>query len=273
MCGLTGILKSHKPRSQRELRSICLMFTHLLIGSEHRGPHATGAAVVSESGEYVLRKAPLPASEFVLSDGYRQLTNQVACDTTLLMGHTRWPTRGSHLDNRCNHPLVGDGHGDGGGSHQCIATHNGDIPNHMVLSRQMNLRRELEVDSEVILRLAEKNLSSSEIDPVGLAEDISRCQGRLSAVVIATSDPTKILLVKGNQPLELRYHKRRGLVAYASEAKILDAAIGNARGWTDIEIPAWHIAVVDTRSLVMPLTLYPIPALWDDIDWRPRACR
>ncbi len=269
MCGLTGILKTSERRSRREINTISSLFTQLLIGSEHRGPHATGAAVVSESGEYVLCKAPLPASEFVLSEGYCQLIYQVACDTTLLMGHTRWPTRGSHLDNRCNHPLVGDGHG----SHQCIATHNGDIPNHMVLSRQMDLRRELEVDSEVILRLAEKNLCSSEIDPVGLADDISRCQGRLSAVVIATSDPTKTLLVKGNQPLELRFHKRRGLIAYASEAEILDEAIGNARGWTDIEIPAWHIAVVDTRSLVMPLTLYPIPSLWDDIDWRPRPCR
>ncbi|MHB1462510.1 MAG: class II glutamine amidotransferase [Armatimonadota bacterium] len=267
MCGLTGILQTQRPRSQREINMISTLFTNLLIGSEHRGPHATGAAVVSESGEYDLCKAPMPASEFVLSEGYRQLTNQVACDTTLLMGHTRWPTRGSHLDNRCNHPLVGDG------DHSICISHNGDIPNHMVLSRQMDLRRELEVDSEVILRLAEKNLRSSEIDPVGLADDISRCQGRLSAVVIATSDPTKILLVKGNQPLELRYHKRRGLIAYASEAEILDEAIGSARGWTDIEIPSWHIAVVDMRSLLMPLTLYPIRSLWDDNNWRPRVCR
>ncbi|MHB1463365.1 MAG: class II glutamine amidotransferase [Armatimonadota bacterium] len=267
MCGLTGILKTSERRSQREINMISTLFTKLLIGSEHRGPHATGAAVVSESGEYVVSKAPLPASEFVLSDMYRQLTSQVTCDTTLLMGHTRWPTRGSHLDNRCNHPLVGDG------DHSICISHNGDIPNHMVLSRQMDLRRELEVDSEVILRLAEKNLSSSEIDPVGLADDISRCQGRLSAVIIATSDPTKILMVKGNQPLELRYHKRRGLIAYASEPEILDEAIGSVRGWTNIEIPAWHIAVVDTRFMEIPLTLYPIPSLWDDNNWRPRPCR
>ena len=151
-----------------------------------------------------------------------------------------------------------------------MITHNGHVSNHLVLSRIMNLKREAEVDSEVILRLVERNVTASGIDTVGLADDISRCRGRLSAVVVATADPTRILLVKGNQPLEVRYHEGRGLVAYASESEILDDAIGSDIGWEAIDIPAWRIVVVDTR-LMMPLTAYPIPQRWDDTGSHP--CR
>jgi len=136
----------------------------------------------------------------------------------------------------------------------------------------MNLKREAEVDSEVILRLVERNVTASGIDTVGLADDISRCRGRLSAIVIATSDPTRILLVKGNQPLEVRYHTARGLIIYASEPEILDSAIGSDTGWEAIEIPAWRLVVVDTRRM-MPLTAYPIPNRSNDEDGRMPPCR
>jgi len=197
-------------------------------------------------------------------------------DTTLLMGHARWPTRGSHLDNANNHPLVSGGehqtHGIGLTRSVCILTHNGHVTNHHALSRLMNLKRDAEVDSEIILRLAERNVVESGIAPVSFAEDVSRCRGRLSAVVVATGDPTRILLIKGNQPLEVRYHAARGLIIYASEAEILDSAIGHDTGWEVIEIPAWRLVVVDTRRM-MPLTAYPIPRRSNDEDGRMRPCQ
>ena len=57
-------------------------------------------------------------------------------------------------------------------------------------------------------------------------------------MLVATSDPTRILLIKGNQPLEARYHAARGLVAYASESEILEGAIGADTGWEIIESAA-----------------------------------
>jgi len=89
-------------------------------------------------------------------------------------------------------------------------------------------------------------------------------------VVVATGDPAKILLVKGNQPLEVRYHEARGLIIYASEPEILDSAIGSDAGWEVIEILAWRLVVVDTRR-VMSLAAYPIPQRL--VDGRPHACR
>ncbi|MBI2844861.1 MAG: glucosamine 6-phosphate synthetase [Armatimonadetes bacterium] len=265
MCGLVGTLLSSRPRSGDELCMISDLFTRLLAGSEHRGPHATGVALVCANGDHYISKSPVPASRFVTSRDYRLVIDKLANDTTLLMGHTRWPTRGSHLDNANNHPLVGDGR------KPCIIAHNGHISNHDSLSRLMNLKRDAEVDSEILLRLAERNAGKCGIDPVGLADDISRCRGRLSSVLIATSHPTKILLIKGNQPLEARYHETRELIAYASEPEILDSAIGSDRGWEVIEIPAWRLVVVDTRRM-MPLTAYPIPRHSNDEEWRPRPC-
>ena len=261
MCGLTGILLSERPRDDRELQAIGDLFTRLLVGSEHRGPFATGVALVNSNGDYYVSKTPVPASQFVCSRGCRLVLDRLDAGTTLLMGHTRWPTLGSHLDSANNHPLAGD----------CLITHQGHITNAGALFRSMNLKREAEVDSEILLRLAEKNLTKSGIDPIGLADDLALCRGRLSAVIVATSDPTRIILVKGNQPLEVRCHRKRAIIAYASEPEILKAALSEERGWEEIRIPAWRLVVVDTNKMV-PLVAYPIPRRWDNKDGRSRPC-
>jgi len=134
----------------------------------------------------------------------------------------------------------------------------------------MDLPRRAQVDSEILLRLAETNLVETGIDPVGFAEDISRCRGKLSAIVVATGDPTRILLIKGNQPLEARYHAARGLVAYASESRILDGAVELETGWQVIRIPPWRLVVADTRR-IMPLRAYRIPQPRER-DWRRDTC-
>ena len=44
MCGLAGVIIGEKRRGRRELDALGETFTRLLLLSEHRGPHATGAA-------------------------------------------------------------------------------------------------------------------------------------------------------------------------------------------------------------------------------------
>lgn len=252
MCGLAGVVISDKPRNGQELRGIEELFTRLLVGSEHRGPHATGIALVNGSGGHYVAKEPVPASTFVTGREYRRVMDKLDSGTTLLMGHTRWPTRGSHLDNANNHPLVGRGR------YPCIITHNGHIANHETLSLALDLRREVEVDSEVILRLAERNVTDACIDPPGFVTDLSHCRGKLSVVAVATSDPTRILLAKGNQPLEVWRNQRRGLIAYASELAILDEAMGSEPGWEEVRLPPWTLMAADAGEAIS-LTVYPIP--------------
>jgi len=249
MCGLAGaLIGSNRKRTREDLEAIGEMFTRLLAHSERRGPHATGVALVNIGGNYYVSKAPTPAGRFVRSRSYRTIIGRLDTDTALLMGHTRWPTRGSHLDNANNHPLVGrvrDG--------ACILSHNGHISNADALFGAMGLRRKTQVDSEILLRIAERNMGHDGIDPDGLAADLAWCRGRMSLVVVATCDPTTVILVKGNQPLEFRYSETMDVLLYASESEFLDDALGDAGGWTEWPVSPMRIVSVSTRSLCEPI--------------------
>lgn len=240
-----------------EMDGIGELFTRILVRSERRGPYATGVALVNSGGDYCVSKAPIPAGEFVSSNGYRQVLSRLDGETTLLMGHTRWPTRGSHLDNANNHPLVSECDLDtasGGRSRKgaCLLTHNGHIGNANLLFRALGLRCETQVDSEILLRLAERNLMRDGLDLGGLADDLSLCRGRLSCVIAATNNPTEIVLVKGNQPLEFRYSRHHQVLLYASEAEFLDDALGEKKGWVEWQIPSMRMIVVSADCLSEP---------------------
>lgn len=249
MCGLAGVLIGDKPsRSKDEIRAIGRTFTSVLTLSERRGPHATGIALVNGSADYYVSKAPTPAGTFVVSKSYMTVLGKLDGNTTLLMGHTRWPTRGSHLNNANNHPLVGSTR-----AGACILSHNGHIANASMLFHAMRLRRTAQVDSEILLRIAERNFDNDGIDPDGLAADLAYCRGRMSFVVTATSRPTEVILVKGNQPLELRYSERHHILLYASEAEFLDEALEGEDGWVEWRILPMRIATFRTDNLAEPI--------------------
>ena len=249
MCGLAGVLIGEKPgRSKAELKDIGRLFTEILELSERRGPHATGVAIVSNKGDYYVSKAPVPAKRFVTSKGYRTVLSNLDEKTTLLMGHTRWPTRGSHLNNENNHPLVGDGR-----NGTCILTHNGHIANSAMLFRTLSLSRRTQVDSEILLRIAERNLGRDGINPYGLAADLAYCRGRMSFVVAAANCPKEVILVKGNQPLELRYSHHHQVLLYASEAEFLDEALGDEDDWVEWRMLPMQLAVFHTDNLAKPI--------------------
>lgn len=249
MCGLAGVLIGDKPnRSKDELKAIRAIFTSVLALSERRGPHATGVALVSGSGDYRVSKAPTPAGRFVVSKSCKALLGKLDENATLLMGHTRWPTKGSHLNNANNHPLVG-----GTRAGACILSHNGHIANADMLFRAMGVPRRAQVDSEILLRIAERNLSNDGIDPDSLAADLTYCRGRMSFVAAATNHPTEVILVKGNQPLELRYSEERHVLVYASEAEFLDDALEGENGWVEWRMSPMRIAIFRTENLAEPI--------------------
>jgi glutamine phosphoribosylpyrophosphate amidotransferase len=252
MCGLLGILSSPKKRSEAEQDYIRHLFARLLVESEHRGPYATGAAMMSRDGSYLMAKEPIMASEFVESMQYQRLIDRVDGGTAILMGHTRYPTRGSHLDNRNNHPLSSDEPVvvEGGRPARILLAHNGHISNFSRLFEVTGLRKETQVDSEILLRFAERNIRSNGIDVQGLMDDLSRCKGRLSMVAVSTNRPDQVFLIKGNMPLEIWHHPERRLLAYASEAQILASSVGDESGWRTLDIPPWTVAVVNTKQLL-----------------------
>ncbi|MHB1000860.1 MAG: class II glutamine amidotransferase [Armatimonadota bacterium] len=260
MCGLTGVIASPVKRPEPEMDYIRDLFTRLLVNSEHRGLYATGTVSIQSDGSYTVIKEPAMASEFVESMEYGRLLEQVNTDTCILMGHTRYPTRGSHLDNRNNHPLVSgepvplisresvdvQSH-----SASIILTHNGHIANADLLFKSTGLRREAQVDSEILLRLAERNVCKSGIDIHSLIDDLSKIKGKLSAVIVSTNRPDQVLLVKGNMPLEVWYHRELRILAYASEPHILGRSVSaiTTTGWERIELPPWTVVTVNVKSI------------------------
>lgn len=95
---------------------------------------------------------------------------------------------------------------------------------------RLGLPRTAHVDSELLLRIAERHTSNTGLDIDGLLDDIEPLEG---LIVMVSSRPDEVVLLKGNRPLEVRYHGRLKILAYASEAAILDAAFTQT-GWQDI---------------------------------------
>ncbi|RMG31335.1 MAG: hypothetical protein D6721_01505 [Gammaproteobacteria bacterium] len=48
--------------------------------------------------------------------------------------------------------------------------------------------------------------------------------------------PGMVLVLKGNQPLELRIHRRHRAVLYTSDPAFLDAVLADERGWRPLPL-------------------------------------
>ncbi len=86
------------------------------------------------------------AHELVYEKPFQELLGQVDNETTILMGHTRWRTRGNEFNNRNNHPIRAG---------IVIGARNGTIYNVDQLFRRLGLPCYAEMDSELIFRLAD----------------------------------------------------------------------------------------------------------------------
>jgi len=247
MCGQLGIIFGTKRRRQKEIDHLTDLFTDLLLLSEKRGPHATGIAWLNRDGEHGLYKQPVPAQEFVEDRKYGRVISGVSNKTTILMGHTRWQTRGDSRNNLNNHPIK---------TKVILGTHNGTITNADRLFRRYKLPRVAEVDSEIIFRIADSVLHESSIDTDRLAGKLLLCRGQMSAVMASKTDPETIIVIKGNKPLELRYHKKYRVLMYASEGDFLDITLSDP-AWVDIPVEPMSLLIIPCGDL-LGLTLRPM---------------
>ncbi|MBW2305157.1 MAG: hypothetical protein JRF57_15770 [Deltaproteobacteria bacterium] len=122
MCGLAGVIFGKKRRCAEEREYLAWLFTRLLVMSECRGPHATGIAWLNRDGEHRLFKRPARAGQFVTDKAYQEVLSGIDNRTTILLGHTRWHTRGDERVNRNNHPIRA---GDIIGTPACAAAQRG----------------------------------------------------------------------------------------------------------------------------------------------------
>lgn len=240
MCGQLGIIFENAERDRNQIEHLTDIFTGLLFQSETRGPHATGMAWVKQDGEHRLFKRPIPASEFVRDKAFGEVLGDVDSSVTVLMGHTRFVTRGNAAINENNHPLrTGD----------CLVTHNGTILNADHLFRRFHFERHADVDSEIIGRIADACIVDGRIDVNALRDGLALCRGQMSAVIVAKSDPGAVIIAKGNRPLELMYHPVFRAAIYASGAKYLRSVQTEVPGWIVLPVEPMHMLLFRADDL------------------------
>jgi glutamine phosphoribosylpyrophosphate amidotransferase len=239
MCGLAGVFFETADRSPEELRHLTGLFARLLAISELRGDHASGVAILRRKGKPRILKAPIAASRFVRRKDFERAISRVGPETTLLMGHARWTTRGDPADNRNNHPILAG---------RIVGTHNGTITNADELFSRLDLPREADVDSEILFRLADQARLGRAIDETALLGGLALCRGQMSAAIASVLDPGRLLLFRGNRPLQARYDPRRRALIYASEALFLDAVLAGEPGWRGVPLPPMHYLDVQAED-------------------------
>lgn len=251
MCGLAGILLGPRERGRRDLVEVSKVFARLLVLSEHRGPQATGVASMTAASKWQVEKAPLSAHQFLETDAYRRFCGRLVPETTLLMGHTRWPTQGSHLENQNNQPLAS------ARTIGLLVAHNGNFPDVDRYFARFGLVREWEVDSELLLRLAERHLGPTAMNLRAFLRDVACSAGQLAAVLAMSAPRGKVVFLRRDRPLHVAWHPTRRLLAYASELAILEQAVPAKSTWQFHSLPAetaWVISCAEPSSpMVKPL--------------------
>jgi len=225
MCGQVGVIYGVKKRQPEERSYLKWLFMYLLLLSEKRGPYATGIAWMKTDGTHSIFKRPLSATGFIKEKEFVEVISEVDDNTTWLAGHTRWPTRGDVNLLANAHPIRAGA---------IVGTHNGTVVNVDDLFKHFDLPRFAEVDSEVIFRMADATLRDGRIDIAAFKKRLALCRGLMSAVLASKLDPKRVIVVKGNKPLELRYHPEHRAIVYASEGAYLDIALPSETGWQGV---------------------------------------
>lgn len=262
MCGQVGIIFGPRRRGSKEMTHLKVVFAHLLLLSQERGPHATGVSWLKRDGEYSIMKRPQKAYDFVRNKAFRSFLAVVDSNVTWLAGHNRWPTQGSELNNRNNHPILA-GH--------VAGTHNGVLTNVNDLFIRFDLPRSAEVDSEFLFRLADATLIDGRVNVAAFKAGLALCEGEVSAVMASRLNPEEIILIKGNRPLEVRYHEACQVVVYASDNRYLDIALANMRGWKPINLKPMTVTTFSCANLeIQKVERFKLANLPGSFYWRMR---
>jgi glucosamine 6-phosphate synthetase-like amidotransferase/phosphosugar isomerase protein len=157
MCGIFGYTGIIKPEYRKPVYKL---LKNLAIASEARGRDSTGFAArypPIEDGppRIVADKIPMRASAYVnASPKFLDLQKNMPSS---FIGHTRLGTGSTRHINNNNHPFFGSTY---------HMVHNGVIPSWKSIAKEYKLFMQSETDSEVILRLIEKNMEEHQLSLV-----------------------------------------------------------------------------------------------------------
>jgi hypothetical protein len=215
MCGIFGGVFAGSSALRRAARlEACA--EQLFLLSESRGKEAAGFAIANRQ-QLAIYKAAVPARTMIRSRAYRQTLRQAASSERghgiAFIGHSRLVTDGGRELNRNNQPVITDG---------LAGVHNGIIVNHAELwQRHGQLRRQFEVDSEVIFALLRQRLRAGEAPAAAASGVFDELQGNAS-IACLFDDRDVLLLATNNGSLYYRKSAGGKAFVFGSESYILD---------------------------------------------------
>jgi glucosamine 6-phosphate synthetase-like amidotransferase/phosphosugar isomerase protein len=198
MCGIMGYYSFGNKVPDKN--NITEMFDLL----ESRGRDASGYAYVN-AGQLVVNKAPLKSSELIKSNNWKQLKLP-----KIMILHTRMKTQGDPKNNKNNHPLFS--------KNGLAVVHNGMIFNDKEIFGKN--KRDAEVDSEAILEVLSSTKKGDKLKRV-----FDRLRGSFAFAVIDKNNPSSLILVKKDNPIELYYDSKDDILYFCSEREIMQEAL------------------------------------------------
>jgi asparagine synthetase B (glutamine-hydrolysing) len=199
MCGIFGIVA--KKKANIEEKKLYCLFSDLSLISEARGKDSSGLVTKHYSTKsYNVVKGPVPVAKLLKSEkasgildlSLKEYFNIETTSSFVSFGHSRLVTNGSQINEHNNQPVIKEG---------LIGVHNGIIVNvDEIWSQHKDIRREYDIDTEVMFALIRKYLSEgkSTIDSYNLT--LNEIFGTV-ATAIAFNDMEEFLLGTNNGSL------------------------------------------------------------------------
>ena len=213
MCGIYGVMMYPKNRTNDELTFIKELATELAIENQVRGTHATGIAVFGKNGHDVL-KHNVSADDLTATGTWLNfLDKNINNNTYNILGHTRYATQGSPSNNDNNHPIV---------TASAIGVHNGWINNDDNLFDKENLFRLAQVDSEIIFRLADKEIGNERENTKNMAEKLA---GVYAVGFVKKQEPHIMNWFRNNNPTTFAYIPDLNITIFASMKSFITSAL------------------------------------------------
>jgi hypothetical protein len=229
MCGIVGALSFGKTDDKLEkLRKEVTAFlvTELLLLTAERGKDATGVTTLFDNGDYMGLKMGIASPEFVSRwggtskdyEGFLKVFRKNPRECKVVLGHCRKSSIGNYWDNNNNHPIkVGD----------IVGIHNGTLTNHKKIIEKLGGKKDGDVDSEAIFRLAH-HLTAGGKEPFTiemLYQTAVRLDGSYAVLMYNGNNPYQVGALRNGRPMEMVLVKPLKMVFVASEKKFLETAM------------------------------------------------
>lgn len=206
MCKIAGGIFNSTETRQADI--IVSYGSNLLVCAEGVNTHATGVAIVNPTGIHVYKNNK-PATDFVTDKAWTNFVYKHAdTDTIAFIGHCRFATQGSNMDNTNNHPII---------DRPIYGVHNGVISNDAEIAKEYG--RCADVDSAVMFSMLKKLSGKNALRASDFVKGMNKLNGSATIVAVDERDPTKIFFGLKNNPMN--FLKADDVLWFASTEQIL----------------------------------------------------